>query len=290
MNTQISLVVTDLDNTIYDWMTAFVPALYEMVGEAAKILQVSESILLDDLRDVHQRHGDSEHPFALLETRTVTDFRANSPNSNPKVVLDPAFHAFNRVRRNNLRLYDGVLLTLEQLRTFGIPVVAYTDARVINSLTRLNLLNVKRLFSALYAPQHSELSLIAPELKDGFVHLLDKGDRKPNPKTLIDICADFSVTPQTVLYVGDSIARDVYMANRASINVAWAKYGTVYDSSLWPKLVRVTHWTDVDVSREKELKDLTRGVKPDIVLDRFDRILDLYQFAYDKTEVSVGVP
>ena len=199
--TLISVVITDLDNTVYDWVSAFVPALYQMVREAATILQVSEDALLDDLHEVHQRHGDSEHPYALLETRTVLDFCQRHPDLNPKVALDPAFHAFNRVRKVNLRLYDGVLLTLEHLHKLGIPIIAYTDARVINSLFRLKRLSVRQFFAALYAPQHSELSLNLSETEDGFVHLLDRDDRKPNPQTLIDICSAYGVSPKSVLYM-----------------------------------------------------------------------------------------
>jgi hypothetical protein len=67
----ISLVITDLDNTVYDWLTAFVPAFYAMVREAAPLIGVDEEELLDELQAVHRKHGDSEHPFALLETRAV---------------------------------------------------------------------------------------------------------------------------------------------------------------------------------------------------------------------------
>ena len=46
----ISLVVTDLDNTVYDWLNAFVPAFYAMVHEAAPLIGVDEEELLDDLQ------------------------------------------------------------------------------------------------------------------------------------------------------------------------------------------------------------------------------------------------
>lgn len=55
----------------HDWLSAFVPAFYAMVHEAAQLIGVDEEELLDDLQAVHRKHGDSEHPFALLETRAV---------------------------------------------------------------------------------------------------------------------------------------------------------------------------------------------------------------------------
>jgi phosphoglycolate phosphatase-like HAD superfamily hydrolase len=236
MKTKISLVVTDLDNTVYDWVSAFVPAFYEMVGEASKILGVSEDVLLDNLRAVHQKHGNSEHPFALLETKSVGAFRQTHPESDPRILLDPAFHAFSRVHKYTLKLYEGVLSALQRLRQHQIPIVAYTDAMVGNCLFRLDLLKLTEYFSALYAPNHFEPS-INSSFEAGFVHLLDPKDKKPNPKTLLDICSEFSVAPDETLYIGDSVARDIYMASNAQVNAAWAEYGTIYDDNLWPRLV-----------------------------------------------------
>ena len=43
----ISLVITDLDNTVYDWLTAFVPAFYAMVHEAARLIGVLFDLSVD---------------------------------------------------------------------------------------------------------------------------------------------------------------------------------------------------------------------------------------------------
>ncbi|WP_426409364.1 HAD family hydrolase [Bradyrhizobium ganzhouense] len=273
----ISLVITDLDNTVYDWLAAFVPAFYAMVEVAAPLIGVSKDVLLDELKAVHQRHGDSEHPFALLETQSVQRLlRADS--INVAEYLDPAFHAFNRVRKQNLKLYDGVLEALRYWSDGSIPVVAYTDARVINCLFRLDHLHIRSFFSALYAPAHVSKELDAEISEGGFVRLLGASDRKPNPQTLLDICAQYSIAPSKALYVGDSLVRDVYMAKRAGLHSAWAKFGTLYDKDLWPPLVRVTHWTEADVAREDGLREQARGTEPEATLDRFDDLLRLYDF------------
>jgi phosphoglycolate phosphatase len=279
---KISLFITDLDNTVYDWLGAFVPAFYAMVELAAPLLGVPKDELLDDLKLVHQQHGDSEHPFALLETSSAKRKLRSLTQSELAEFLDPAFHAFNKVRKQNLQLYPGVRETLEFVFNCSVPIVAYTDARVINCLFRLKQLEVQPLFSKLYAPAHVSKELDGGTLNGGFVRLLSAEDRKPNPKTLVDICSHYEVDPSQAVYVGDSLVRDIFMAQKADVHSAWAKFGTLYDKSLWPLLVRVTHWTEADVERENNLRMEARGTEPECVLDRFDDLLGCYRFEPSK--------
>jgi phosphoglycolate phosphatase len=139
-------------------------------------------------------------------------------------------------------------------------------------------LHIKSFFSALYAPAHVSKEIDAATLNSGFVRLLSAADRKPNPQTLIDICSHYSVDPSSALYVGDSLVRDIYMAKRAGLHSAWAKFGTLYDKALWPQLVRVTHWTEADVQRENGLREEARGTEPETILDSFDDLLKCYTF------------
>lgn len=160
-----------------------------------------------------------------------------------------------------------------------MPVVAYTDARVKNSLRRLEKLGLKGLLAGLYAPAHAEETQTS-SLDDKLVHLLAPSDRKPNPQTLLDICSRFGVRASDAVYVGDSIVRDVYMAKQAGVCSAWAKYGTLYVKTLWPQLVRVTHWSEADVEREKIISEQARGTEPDCVLELFGDILKYFVFEH----------
>jgi phosphoglycolate phosphatase len=115
-------------------------------------------------------------------------------------------------------------------------------------------------------------------MNSGFVRLLAADDRKPNPRTLIDICSHYAVNASRAVYVGDSLVRDMYMAQKAGVHSAWAKFGTSYDKSLWPQLVRVTHWTEADVERENTLREEARGTQPECVLDTYKDLLSHYTF------------
>ncbi|MGD2091841.1 MAG: HAD family hydrolase [Candidatus Aminicenantes bacterium] len=288
----IELLIVDLDNTLYDWIGFFVPAFYRMINAAVEILNVDRETLLTDIQVVHQKYGNSEHPFALLETKAVKNRFPGKNRAELAKLLGPAFHAFNKKRKELLRLFPGVLETLQFIHESGCKIVAYTEADVRNSLFRIEALGIRQYILRLYAPispglthPHGKDSYVK-ELRNGFLWLLPKEYRKPNPKILEDIFVEFSLYPDKALYVGDSIIKDISMAKRAGTHAAWARYGTKYDKKLWEKLVRITHWTKEDVAREFQLRNKTRDVSPDVELDRFDQVTGYYVFCPASYEVN----
>lgn len=281
----ISLVVTDLDNTLYDWVTFFVTAFYRMVDTAATLLNIRQEQLLDELQRVHRKYHDSEYPFALLETRVVLDRFAGASRRDLKQALDPAFRAFNEARDQSLKLYDSVLPTLEKLHSLGVHVVGHTEASAPNAFFRLRKLGCLPFISRLYALEHTgeehpviEKSLRFQDERER-IHFLQPKQRKPNPEILATICNEYNAAPEHVLYVGDSISRDIGMAKEAGTWSAFAEYGLQYDKSLWSKLVRITHWSDEDVERNEQLRLAYGHARPDVILDRsFGQILDAFSF------------
>ncbi|MEK6303657.1 MAG: HAD family hydrolase [Acidobacteriota bacterium] len=277
---RIQLLVTDLDNTLYDWVSSFVPAFYGMVDVAAQILRVDREELLDDLKAVHQRYHNSEQPFALLETHIVERRYPRATRLERKRLLAPAFDAFNELRRQNLRLYPEVRETLHTIRDRGCGVIGYTEAVVENSLYRLCLLGLLEEIQLLYVPKsradegHPDPARqrILEQHREK-VRLLPDGHRKPDPHVLKQICEDRGVPVEEALYVGDSMTRDVAMAKAAGVHAAWARYGSALNPNDWNKLVRVTHWTAEDVAREMRLKEEYRDVRPDVEIDSFAELL-----------------
>jgi FMN phosphatase YigB (HAD superfamily) len=288
----IELLIVDLDNTLYDWIGFFVPAFYRMIDAAVEILKVDRETLLTDIQVVHQKYGNSEHPFALLETEIVKNRFPGKSRAELAKLLDPAFHAFNKKRKELLRLFPGVLETLQSIHKSGCKIVAYTEADVHNSLFRIEALGIRQYILRLYAPMseglehpHGEKSYV-DESRNGFLWRLPKEYQKPNPKILENIFVEFSLYPEKALYVGDSITKDISMAKRAGTHAAWARYGTKYDKKLWEKLVRITHWTKEDAAREFQLRNETKDVSPDVELDSFDEVTGHYLFCPASYEVN----
>lgn len=267
------LLVCDLDNTLYDWVSYFVPSFYAMVDAVVEITRCDREKLLDDFRAVHQKHGDSEQPFALLETETIRTIYRNTPSAMVVRALDPALHAFNSARKENLKLHPQVRQTLDSLRAAGITLIAHTESKLYGAVDRLTRLDLTNYFSKIYCRERS-ISLYPDERGrdtwlDRFpmskVVELSHHQAKPNPEILLEICANEMIDPAAAAYVGDSVARDMLMAKRAGVYAIWAAYGAEHKVELYSALVRVSHWTADEVVREQRLKEEARSIRPDYV-------------------------
>jgi len=277
------LLVCDLDNTLYDWVSYFVPSFYAMVDRASVILECDREKLLDDLKRVHQRHHDSEHPFALLETEAVRERFPNKSREELAIALDPAFHAFNSERKKRLTLYPGVKESLDELTSAGCALVAHTEGKLYSVLDRLRRLDLIDYFSTVYCRERSDVSHFREdhgkrwllEFPMEKVVELSHHQRKPSTDVLMEICQREGVAPKDTVYVGDSMSRDMMMAKAVGVKAAWAKYGTRISKPDYAALVRVTHWSEDDVKREMKLKEASSNVNPDCILEySFAEILE----------------
>ncbi len=273
------LLITDLDNTLYDWVTFYAQSFAAMIDELVPLLATPREQLLDEFKAIHQSYGNSEQPFAALELPSVRRRFGASSREELASQLRPAFDAFNRARANTLRLYEGVAETLAALDARGIKVVAHTEAIAVNAWWRLRTLDVARFVCRLYALEGRLLPHPIPGREDEhavpeqIVRVVPRSERKPNPRLLLDICERESVRPVDACYVGDSLTRDISMAKHAGVASAWARYGLAFDPKHWEVLVRITHWTPEDVAREAELKKHLGETSPDYTLNEYRELV-----------------
>jgi FMN phosphatase YigB (HAD superfamily) len=270
-------LITDLDNTLYDWVTYFATAFEAMLDELQVLLGVPRSQLIAEFRVVNQRAGSSEAPHSALRLPSVlAHFGRLEPQALVGELRRP-FGAFNDARERTLRLYDGVEPALRTLRKDGFTVIGHTEAAAINAYHRLRLLGIDNLIDRLYV-QDATTTHLDPQRQaemieaQNKIRLLTPGERKPARGLLLDICRQESLHVDATWYVGDSLTRDITMAHSAGIKSIWAKYGTKYDPRLWELLVSVTHWTNDDVASEATLRDRLPGVRPDFTVSSFAEI------------------
>lgn len=278
----VKTLICDLDNTLYDWVSYFVPSFYKMVDVAAEILMCEREQLLDDMKIVHQKHHNTEQPYALLETSTVKQWIKQGHIISE---IDRAFLAFNRERKLRLSLFDGILPTLQWLQNNGVRLIAHSDSDYLGVVDRLSRLGLSDYFELIYcgrgsSTHHPSGGPFSPRYKNfpgDRLRLLERDEKKPNPSVLQHIIHENKLDGRNVAYIGDSVAKDVAMAKNAGVFSIWAKYGTQVNPDLYRQLVRISHWTEADVRHEKRLASAASEVEPDFICDEsFAQIIECF--------------
>lgn len=275
------LLITDLDNTLYDWVSYFSQSFETLVHAIHELTGIEKETLLSEFKTIHQKHNSSERPYASLELESVIQHFGIRDKARLKEKLQPAFDRFSDARKETLCLYNGVESTLKQLASNGIVIVGHTESYEVNSVYRAKKLGLDKYFKHLYTIKSSSSShpdgnkpIINEEDLD-WVVTLPELERKPNPKLILDICHRENISPKNTYYIGDSIVKDISMANAAGVNSIWAKYGKEIVKANWSLLVRVTHWSDKDVAQEENLKAMYSEIKPHFEVSSFSDIYDI---------------
>jgi phosphoglycolate phosphatase-like HAD superfamily hydrolase len=274
-----SVVVMDVDNTLYDWLAIWHAAFRAMLDMLAEMSGVDQDELLADFKAVHVAHGTTEYPFAIQKLPSLV---AMHPGEDLGERYRPAFEAYRRRRGEVLRLYPCVAETLRALREAGCVLAGCTDSMEFCTAFRLRALGLDLLLDYVYCTPNrgipadaAEDEGFAPprtELRRTVARQSPPGLRKPNPRLLLHILEELGADRAEALYVGDSPMKDVPMAQAAGVTDVWAKYGSPRAGEAYEMIRRVTHWTDADIQRESTLAAPEREATH--ILERtFDELL-----------------
>ena len=270
----VSRLVFDADDTLYHWLSYYVPSFYAMAEEVSRITGIPMTKLLSEYKAVHTALKNVEYPYATLQVESVLAWYGKEDREGLKTALAPAFAAFEQTRRQTLQPFPGVKETLEKIRQMGIPMVIYTDAAPENARHRFEELGISQYFHRFYTrkrPYHTSDTT--------YPKTVLFTEAKPSPRNLADICQNEGVNPSEVMMVGDNMAKDVYMAHLAGVKSAWCSYGRRDCTDLYQKLVDITNWTEEDfaLDRAQKQKIIDEGITPDYTLTKFEDLLDVLQ-------------
>jgi FMN phosphatase YigB (HAD superfamily) len=254
-------LITDFDNTLYDWFHTWYRSFYAMLIEIERISGVSRDILIPEIRRIHQKYGTSEYSFLIEELPAI---QRQFASGDVMQVFDSAVHAYRSARKSSLKLYDGVRETLAELKSSGVIIVIYTESLGYYTNFRVRRLELEGLVDYIYSPPdhelpatHSSSGKSSLESDSEFLsaqkhRFIPKGVVKPNPEVLLDIISEIGRTPSECIYLGDSPMKDVAMAQDAGVTDVLAGYGAVQHREEYDLLRQVSHWPDEDVLREQK--------------------------------------
>ncbi len=282
----MDLLITDLDNTLYDWFDFWYRSFTAMLQQLVAISGIPAQELEPEIKKVHERYGTSEYSFLIEE---LSPLLSKHGSDDLRRIYEPAIIAFRQARKESLVLYPSVMATLEKIKQQGTMIIAYTESLEFYSTYRIRTLGLDGLLDTVYFPEDHEfpagltpaqIRRYSPEhykLQDTRTKHTAKGEAKPNPQLLTHIIESAGGDKRNTVYVGDKLAKDVRMAQEAGVADVYAKYGDAVTDERYELLRRVTHWKSGPVEQEKMTK--VADVAPTYTLNNsFGELLDIFEF------------
>lgn len=288
MQKKVNFVVTDLDDTIWDWLSMWYGSFEPFLTRISKELGIEAVALKNDFKELHKKYCTTEASFIIEELKLLNaqqrDKIYEESEANKSII-----HEYYSNKKSNLKLNDGVLKTLSKIKSSGSMIIGFTESHSFYTKYRLKTLNLDGLIDCIYAPIDSGVpDSVKKFYPEGYwepqkteFRYLSREVKKPNSEILEIILKDFNSKKESTIYIGDKLDRDVYMAQEAGITSVYAQYGHKIVGPEYDLLREVTHWTSGDVDREiafkKEFSEKT--VNPDITLKKsFNEIEEYVEF------------
>lgn len=282
------LLITDLDNTLWDWFQAWFESFSALLDGLIAVSGVDRGILEEQIKSIHQRRGTTEYSNLIREVPVLIE--AAAPR-DPFEVFGAALHAQNSRRKASTELYPGVRESLFALKQAGVRIVGYTESGAYWTEWRIRHTGLDGVIDVLYSSLDHDLTagVDLADLRTGHydesayglretVHRhVPFGVLKPSPEILTTILRDEECSPGAAAYLGDSLMKDIAMAQSANVLDIHAQYGLVQHQEEYDLLRRVTHWPDRDVAQEKKLARPESTVVPTLsCLQQFSEVLPVF--------------
>jgi FMN phosphatase YigB (HAD superfamily) len=217
-----AVLVTDLDNTLYDFAAYYEAGLAALVDELCFLLSMEEDAVTSSLREVFAHHGSIEYPFAVEEIPEVLALEDGIRND----VIRRCMSAFWSSASDRIEPYPTVRQTLRHLQRDGVTVIAHTDAPIHEVMRRLRHMNLDRYFTGIIAqqwfrrrPGRSQMVCLSevpgwsrPPRRMQPLWRIPVADRKPSASVYRRIAQELGVHPGESTVIGDSVARDLLPA------------------------------------------------------------------------------
>lgn len=288
MRTRKRALITDLDNTLFDWVELWLNCFSPMLDEIAAISGISRETLIPEIAAVHQKHGTSEYSFLIEELPSLQRILDGRPATE---VFARAIEIYREQRSEHLKLYPTVAETLLKIKGRGARIIGYTESMAFYSNYRLRRLGLDGVLDFVFCPRdHLLPEGLGPEdfrrypaeryeLTYTKQEFTPRSSKKPDPVVLNTIISNLGLSKADCVYVGDNLMKDVAMAIDCGIDDVWAKFGQAHKRPEYKLLQEVTHWTPQEVEREQRIRE-REHVHPTYTLEEtYSEILNLFDFA-----------
>jgi phosphoglycolate phosphatase len=300
MQKRVNFVVTDLDDTIWDWLSMWHNSFSPYLIRISQEFNIDIEELKNDFKQLHQKYSTTEASFIIDDLKQLNEQHREkiyAEANGAKSII----HEYYSNKKNNLVLFDDTLKTLSAIKSSGSMIIGFTESHSFYTKYRLKTLNIDGLIDCIYAPVDSEVpDSVKKYYPEGYwepqkteFRYLSREVKKPNAEILEIILKDFNAKKENTIYIGDKLARDVFMAKEAGITSVYAQYGDKTDGTEYDLLREVTHWSNDDVQREIKFKADFKGktIIPDVILEKsLKELTDSFEFySFDRPDKHVNI-
>jgi FMN phosphatase YigB (HAD superfamily) len=261
------VLLTDLDNTLFNWIDYFGPCVRAMVHALAHATKLEENEIYRQFKQVYSRFETPEYRQAIQEL----DLCQSQPSAEQQRLVRAGFVAFSRTRKLHLQAYKNVPSTLKWLKRQNVTIIGVTNSWVVDAVGRLRFLGLTKYLDGLVAWDGVVHDRGQPKIglasdQGHAVVPIPSQSRKPNADAYRAAIAHCGSRPDASLWViGDSVTNDLLPAREIGATTVWAKYGRKYEQENFDTVVQVTPWAPERIVATYDTTMMT----PDFVIDDF---------------------
>jgi phosphoglycolate phosphatase-like HAD superfamily hydrolase len=143
-------LITDLDNTLFDWVDLWYKCFSAMLNEIVRISGLPRETLIPEIRAVHQKYGTSEYSLLIEELPSLRPLLKGRPATE---IFASAIEAYREQRRQNLNLFPTVAETLLKIKGRGTRIIGYTESMGFYSNYRIRRLGLDGVLDYVFCPE-----------------------------------------------------------------------------------------------------------------------------------------
>ena len=294
--TPVTLVVSDIDNTISDYFENWGAAWDSGIGKLAQSRGLDKEKLYKEIQKNTKGYARYHNFDDILEQTPSLSLEGKSAEERKRLEKIDAkiCHDVSKQYHEGNKFYDGTLATIRKIKASGAQFVLYTDSPVSGAIARLadmkfpielldGLVCRSDCTCAKTGEECGSLFKKAPMQVTGATfdtyrdQLVEKlGDKlvinpdgvwKPNPTVMQGILDRHGATPEQTVMVGDSIKSDGG-AVALGVHFAWQKEGSAASELAQGVNSRLNDQSDYRIGTESHLEGFAELKQKDPELGR----------------------
>ena len=268
---EITDIVWDADNTIWNWVTYAVHAYEAMSQCIASETGIPEPYVAAAMKRFYTDVGTLENEF-LIQGLQAMGFFKKVPKLNLEDLIHKAQATFSRVRSKYLQLYEGIDLIFQETHRIGIKNHILTDAPGFQASMRLQHFGLGELVESVNTMPAADPKTLPKKFKERqrkgkykvpfTVRVVDKEKPYTDLEKILHLTRD--QIRQRVAVIGDNLAKDGKLAIRYGCRYGLARYGFAGEDLL-KRLLRFaparTAKKNVAIEENPEISDLPENIK-----------------------------